>query len=99
MGHMIGSERAYRRLQKRLAEKVQGAPDSPALMKILSILFTPEDAELARKLPHNLTALPALSKTLGIPGHELDERLTAMARRGLVIDVENRGQRYFTLPP
>jgi hypothetical protein len=82
MGHIAGSEDAYRLLQKRLAEKVQGAPDSPTLMKILSILFTPKDAELAKKLPHNFTSLEVLSKNLNIPKDELDTKLTDMAKRG-----------------
>lgn len=99
MGHIAGSDRAYRFLQKRLDEKVQGAPGSPTLMKILSILFTPQDAELAGKLPHNLTSLDVLSKNLGIPKDELDSKLTDMAKRGLVFDIENKGQRFFTLPP
>jgi len=99
MGHSTGSEDAYRLLQKRLAEKVQGAHDSPTLMKILSILFSPEDAEVARKLPHNFTSLDALSKNLHIPEDELDARLTEMAKRGLVFDIESNGRRYFTLLP
>ena len=99
MGHIAGSEQAYRLLQKRLAEKVQGAPDSPTLMKILSILFTREDAEIAKKLPHNFTSLDTLSKNLNIPQDELDTKLTDMAKRGLVFDVESNGRRYFTLLP
>jgi len=96
---MIGSEHAYRLLQKRLVEKVQGAPDSPTLMKILSILFSPEDTELARKLPHNFTSLDTLSKNLHLPKDELNTKLTDMAKRGLVVDIENNGDRYFTLLP
>ncbi len=99
MGHIAGSEHAYRFLQKRLTEKVQGATGSPTLMKILSILFSPEDAELARRLPHNLTSLDTLSKKLSIPQAELDAKLTDMAKRGLVVDIENNGQRYYTLLP
>jgi ferredoxin len=99
MGHITSSDAAYRHLQKRLAQKVQGATDSPTLMKIMSILFSPEDAKLAAKLPHNFTSLDALSRSLDIPKDELDARLTDMAQRGLVIDIENNGQRFFTLLP
>lgn len=99
MGHINNQDQAYRNLQKRLTQKVQGAPDSPTLMKILSILFSPEDAELARKLPHNFTSLDTLSKNFHIPKDELNTKLTDMAKRGLVLDVENNGLRYFTLPP
>jgi len=99
MGHSTGSEQAYPLLRKRLAEKVQGAPDSPTLMKILTILFSPEEAELARRLPHNFTSLDTLAKNLRLPADELDARLTDMAKRGLVFDVESHGRRYFTLLP
>lgn len=99
MGHIDSSEQAYGSLQKRLAQKVQGAPDSPTLMKILSMLFSPEDAELARRLPHRFASLDSLSKTLKTPKEELSSKLTDMARRGIVFDIQRNGQRYYTLPP
>jgi len=99
VGHVVGPDHPYRFLHKHLAEKVQGAPGSPTLMKILSLLFSPEDAELAGKLPHNFTSLDSLSRNLRIPRDELDVKLTALAKRGLVFDVENNGQRFFTLCP
>lgn len=97
MGHINIPE--YRDLQKRLAQKPQAAPDSAILMKILSVLFSPEDAGLAGKLPHSLTSLEVLSKNLKIPADELGGKLGEMARRGLVFDIEHNGRRYFTLPP
>lgn len=99
MGHLNRSEQAYNLLQKRLAQKVQGATDSPTLMKILSMLFSPEEAELARRIPHNLTSLDALSKNLKIPKDELGDKLTSMAQQGVIFDVELDGHRYYTLPP
>ena len=99
MGHISGSEQAYGSLRKRLAQNVQGATDSPTLMKILSMLFSHEDAELARRLPHNLASLDTLSKKLKIPREELNGKLTEMAMRGLVLDVESDGQRYYMLAP
>ena len=99
MGHFAGTADAYRHLQKRLDEKVQTAPDSPTLNKILHLLFSPADAELAAKLPHNFTSLDTLSRRLGIPADLLDERLSDMARRGLVVDIELNGKRFFTLLP
>ncbi len=99
MGHISNPDQEYRLLQQRLAQKVQGAPDSPTLMKILGMLFSPEDARVARQLPHNLTSLETLSKNVKIPPDELNDKLTDMARRGLVFDIEHDGQRYFTLPP
>jgi ferredoxin len=96
---MGSEEQAYGLLRKRLAQKVQGATDSPTFMKIVSMLFSPEDAELAQRLPHNLTSLDALSKKLKIPEDELDGKLTDMAHRGLVFDIELNGERYYTLLP
>jgi ferredoxin len=99
MGHISSNGQEHRFLQKRLGQKVQGAPDSPILMKILGMLFPPEDARLAGRLPHSFTQLEKLSDNLRIPVDELDGRLTDMARRGMVMDIEHNGRRYFTLPP
>jgi len=98
-GHIDSHEHAYGLLQKRLAQKVQGATDSPTLMKILSLLFSPEEAELASRLPHNLTSLDTLSENLKIPKDELIITLTDMAHRGVVFDITQDGQRYYMLPP
>jgi len=99
MGHISDSDQEYRFLQQRITQKVQGNTDSAALMKILHLLFSPEDAKLAGRLPHNFTAVSALSKELNIPLDELDKKLTDMAHRGIVFDMECNGQRYVTLPP
>lgn len=99
MGHITNTDQEYHLLQQRLSQKVQGNPESATLMKILRILFSPEDAKLARKLPHNLTPVTVLSKNLNIPLGELNDKLTKMAHRGVVFDMEYNGQRYVTLPP
>lgn len=99
MGHIVNPDREYRLLQQRLDSFVTGAPDSPTLMKILKLLFSPEEAEFARRIPGQPTSLEHLSRKLNIPENELDEKLTEMAQRGLVVDVEHKGQRYFFLSP
>jgi NAD-dependent dihydropyrimidine dehydrogenase PreA subunit len=99
MGHVANPDRAYRLLQNRLDHMVTGAPDSPVLMQILRLLFSPEEAELARRIPSRPTSLSKLSKKLAIPAGELDGQLTEMARRGVVLDFFYRNQRYFLLPP
>lgn len=99
MGHITNPEREYRWLQERLDQTLTGAPDSPVLMKILRLLFSPEDAQFARRIPNRLTSLDALSQKLAVPADELDARLADMARRGLVVDLEHQGQRYFSLAP
>ena len=57
MSHLISMERgadpevAYRLLQERLDRNLTGAPDSPTFRKILHLLFTPEQANVARLQP------------------------------------------------
>jgi ferredoxin len=97
--HLVNPEREYQRLQKRLDRNVTGAPASPVFTEILKLLFTPEQAAVARRLPTRPTPLRKLSHKLDIPHEELADRLEEMAGRGLVIDLEHDGKRYFSLPP
>jgi formate hydrogenlyase subunit 6/NADH:ubiquinone oxidoreductase subunit I len=99
MGHVVNAERTYRLLQQRLDRTVTGAPDSPTLIKILKLLFRPDEAEMARRLPSRPASLDMLSEKLAIPREELRDKLTAMAERGVVLDIQHRGKQYFMLPP
>jgi ferredoxin len=99
MGHIGGVEHTYHLLQQRLDRNVTGAPDSPAFGKILKILFSPEEGELARRIPSRPTPLDLLSRSLKMGKDELGDKLTHMAQRGLVLDLEHDGQRYFMLSP
>jgi hypothetical protein len=97
--HLVNPEREYRQLQKRLDRNVTGAPASPVFTEILKLLFTPEQATVARRLPTRPAPLDELSRKVGIPQEDLADRLEEMAGRGLVIDLEYGGKRYFSLPP
>ena len=100
MGHIgLDQERTYRRLQQRLDHTIAGAPYSPTLMKILKLLYNPDQAKLATRMPTRPTELDVLSRKLNIPADELKDRLTAMAQRGLVMDIDYRGKNYFSLAP
>ena len=99
MAHIVNPDREYRLLQQRLDHMVTGAPDSPTLMKILRLLYSPGDASIARRIPMVPTPLSVLARKLDMPADELDDRLTDMAARGLVIDLSHGDKRYFALPP
>ena len=99
MGHIVDPNRTYRLLQRKLDRTVTGAPDSPLLIQILSLLFSPEDADLARRIPGRLTTAEELSARLEVPQDELLAQLSDMAERGLVIDLEHKDQRWFALAP
>ncbi|HDP35457.1 MAG TPA: 4Fe-4S dicluster domain-containing protein [Candidatus Hydrogenedentes bacterium] len=99
MGHAVNPEREHHLLRKRLDRMVTGAPDSPQIIQILSLLFSPEDARLARYLPARPAPLEDIVRRIGLPADELDARLTDMAHRGLVLDFTVGEKRYFMLPP
>jgi ferredoxin len=99
MGHRVSSKQAYLDLQTRLDRNVTGAPSSPTFIKILKLLYSPREAELAAHLPTIPTSLETLARQLGVPAPELDKQLTAMAQRGVVIDLSRDEKRYFALPP
>jgi len=99
VGHTINTGMAYRRLQQRLDRNVTGAPDSPTLMKILRILFSRDEADLASRIPTQLTSIPDLAERVGVPKDELDDKIDDMARRGLVVDLVRDDKRYVSLAP
>ncbi len=99
MGHHTNPDREYRLLQQKLDRTPTGAPDSPVLMQILKMLFRPAEAELAVRIPGKPTSLESLSHKTGVPAEELSKRLSELAERGLMLDFERKGRRYFMLPP
>lgn len=99
MGHAAHTEGHLERLQRRLDRMVTGAPASPVLFEILRILFSKVDAEIAARLPARPATIETLSARLRLPADSLEARLTDMAHRGLVFDLEARGRRYFALAP
>jgi NAD-dependent dihydropyrimidine dehydrogenase PreA subunit len=99
MGHTLADpDLAYRRLQERLDRMPTGAPDSPAFQQILRLLFTEEEAGIAARMP-TLCSVAVLSRRTGIPVDELDAKVTQMARKGLVMDLEHNGERRVVLAP
>jgi len=99
MGHTtLDPDLRYRQLQQRLDRMPQGAPDTPAFRAILRLLFTPEEAELAARMP-TLCTRSALARAVGREEAKLDETITRMAARGTVFDVEMRGERWVMLAP
>lgn len=99
MGHTLADpDTAYHRLQQRLDRMPTGAPDSLVFQRILRLLFTPEEAELAVLMP-TIGTLDSVAHRAGRPVDELGPMVDAMARKGLVVDLEHRGHRYVALAP
>lgn len=74
----------YLALARHLDGMPVGAPMSAELLEILRILFTPEEARLAVKLPYVNTPLPEIAESTGLPEDELRRRLDTMASKGTV---------------
>jgi len=108
MGHLGRLKAEYHDLAGRLDRGIVGLPEpeDPAAWEgwreILEILYTPEEAAIAARLPLRPTSLPRLAARLGVPEAELAPKLDAMCDKGVVMDlVSPRSGRtsYFLSPP
>jgi len=76
-----------------------GAPGNKVLTEILGTLFSPEEAELAARMPFGFASTGRLSRMLGIPVAELEPRLDHMAEKGLVMDMRKGDKAWWYLSP
>lgn len=90
---------AYHHLEKRLDAYPVGAPLAPFFRKVLSLLFSREEAEVAARMPAQLATLSTLSRITGVPSTKLRNMLEKMAGLGLVLDLERNGKTYYLLSP
>ena len=107
MGHGAHLGVEYRDLASRLRRGpvAMVEPEDPAARQawkeILEILFSPEDATLAARLPVLPSSIEALTRRTGMDAETLRRRLEAMADRGLVLDLhdERTGMTKYMLAP
>ena len=95
----MGHHHVYSHLRKRLDAYLVGAPDTPRFRKVLSILFSEEEASLACRMPSSLSNLATLSGITGWPESKVEKMLERMADRGLVVDMDRNGEKYYILMP
>jgi ferredoxin len=99
MGHTLADpDTAYVRLQQRLDRMPTGAPDSAVFQRILRLLFSPEQAEVAAVMP-TICSLTTLARRTGRTEPDLDAMVNEMARAGLVVDLMHGRRRYVALAP
>ncbi|MEW6263620.1 MAG: 4Fe-4S dicluster domain-containing protein [Thermodesulfobacteriota bacterium] len=83
----------YESLARKLDQGVIiGAPLTSTLIEILEILFPPEEAEIALKLPNQNKPLSELKALYPDRADGLGEILDRMARRGTVYSAQKPGQ-------
>ncbi len=98
MAHLT-ARNSYSRLTKRLNRFPQGAPPSELLTRILSMLFSPGEAELVADLPLRPFTSAKAAKTWGKAEGEAESILQELSARGLLVDMEQKGRRHYVLPP
>jgi Pyruvate/2-oxoacid:ferredoxin oxidoreductase delta subunit len=108
MGHLGHLKQEYRALVRRLEanQVAYPEPEDPAAWQgwkeTLEILYTPEEAALAARLPVRPSSLAQLESRLGIPQAELQARLEPMCEKGVVMDLVHPRTcevRYLLSPP
>ncbi len=108
MGHLGHLKEEYRQLVERLDANPVGLPEPKTeearqgWQEILEILFTPEDAALAARMPVAPSKLEKIASRVGMKPSELRTRLDSLADRGIVLDLvhpETGDVRYLLAPP
>lgn len=109
MGHLLRLKDEFRDLAARLSEGGLVALVEPAgeeawrgWQEILEIMYSPEEAALAARMPLLPQDLPALSRRLGVPEQELAARLEPMCDKGIVMDLVSPATgktKYLLSPP
>ena len=108
MGHLGHLKEEYHDLVKRLDAGPVGLPEprDPRAWKgwkeILEILYTPEEAELASKMPVRPESLEKLASRFGMAEADLKSKLDVMCDKGIVMDLVHPGRgktSYLLAPP
>ena len=108
MGHHRQLESRYRALVGRLDAGQVGMPEPEneqawqGFKEILEIFYTPDEAEIAARMPLVPTTLHKLAQRVGAAEGVLEPQLQRMCDKGLVMDLvhPDTGQvRYFLSPP
>jgi electron transport complex protein RnfB len=89
----------YRKLREKLDMFPIGFPESDDAYEILKTLYSPEEAELALRLPMLNKSLNDLAAEIDEDPKELQEKLDSMAAGGTVFVMERDGTRYYRLLP
>lgn len=98
MGH-ITARMEYEKLRAKVDRYPVGAPATGTLYEILKTLYTPEEAELASRLPLRYSSLGSLSRRFQMPEDQLRTKLEPLCDKGLVMDLTLGGkQRYVIVP-
>ena len=97
MGHIGTKTQIWEDLRSRLDRHPVGLPRHAAIERILALLFTDEEAELATVFPAATFQLEELVAITGRKDAELLPLLDSMASKGLVMEIERDSQMHYFL--
>ncbi len=91
----------YEKLAAALDRLPNGFPRTPSNVEIqvLRRIFSPDEAALAAQLGHEMEPVDQVAQRAGLPKEEANNRLNAMARRGLLWFEKKNRQLRFRLAP
>src|ERR1017187_8194043 len=98
MSH-VTLKNSYQTLSDSLNLFPQGAPPSELLFRILEVLFTRDEAALVALLPIRPFNVGAAAKVWKKPEAESRKILETLASKGMLLDMDMRGEQVFVLPP
>jgi ferredoxin len=98
MSH-VTLKNSYQTLSDRLNLFPQGAPPSELLFRILEVLFTKDEAALVALLPIKPFNIATAAKIWQKPAAEAQKILETLASKGMLLDMDLRGEQIFVLPP
>ncbi len=90
---------AYSKMEDRLNKFPQGAPPSPLLTKILKILVSEKEANLIAQIPIRPFTAKRAAKIWKMSLPETRMMLEELAGRAMLIDMEQKSDTYYVLPP
>ncbi|MDO5115035.1 MAG: 4Fe-4S binding protein [Synergistaceae bacterium] len=95
--HTHGSP--YSRLIERLNRFPQGAPESKLLYDILKVLMTEKEAGLMAQLPIKPFNTAQAASIWKMSEAEAQKALDELARRAIIVDIEQEGRQIYAVPP
>lgn len=98
MAHLTPKS-AYKNLSDRLNRFPQGAPPSKLLFQILEMLFSEREAGLVAQLPIKPFTAEKADRIWKLGITQSRNILDELASRGILIDMEVRGNTFYVLPP
>lgn len=98
MGHRVMKE-GYSDFVERINRFPQGAPESGLLYEILKIIMTEKEAQLASMFPIKPFVAKKMADIWKKPLAETQKILDGFADRGLLVDIDLRGEQQYILPP